>query len=224
MTAQNMTPAPVTTREAWLGQAIDALRPLFAEAGMEIPAKVRVSVGFGFNGARENAAILAQTWARSQSEDQVPSIFLSPVIETRVDALSALCHELVHVVDDCEHGHGYEFKAMGARLGLEGKPTRMLPGVMLSATIITLVETLGEYPHRALIVEPVRAPIPAGGVPSTLPPVRRVRTGPATQTNRAMLRRCITAGCVVEGYAIRTTRKWLALAEPICPVCYRQMG
>ena len=44
---------PARTREEWLREAIRRFRPTFAEIGRPLPAKIRITVGFGPNGARQ---------------------------------------------------------------------------------------------------------------------------------------------------------------------------
>jgi len=209
------------TREAWLSAAINAVRPLFVSIGHPLPKKVRVSVGFGYNGGAENKHILAQTWATVTSADGTPAVFISPVIAEATDAYAALMHELVHVADDCKSGHRGNFVAIGQKLGLEGKPTQMLPGVVLYAELVTIVASLGSYPHAALDPNPYGGTETPVGAPDT--PVRRVRTGPAVQVNRHFKAECHNKACSAEGYLVRTSQKWLSVATPICPVCMTEM-
>jgi len=216
------TPTVFATREAWLGAAIEAVRPIFTDAGAPLPERIRVSVGFGYNGAAENKHILAQAWASVTSHDGIPAVFISPIIADAVDALCALLHELNHTSDDCASGHGKAFKATGEAIGLEGKPTQMLPGVALSAVLITVAETLGAYPHSAL--DPHATRVPVGPASDEQAPAGRVRTGPATQTNRHLAAVCMNDACAAKGYTVRTSRKWLEIATPICPVCLTTMN
>jgi hypothetical protein len=66
------------TREAWLHWAIEAFRPQFTEVGLPLPAKIHVSVGFGYSSRAESKYILGQCWARRASADGVNHIFLGP--------------------------------------------------------------------------------------------------------------------------------------------------
>jgi hypothetical protein len=210
------------TREQWLTAAIDAVRPTFDEVNYPLPRTIHVSVGFGYNGAAENKHILAQTWATVTSEDSNPAVFISPVIATAEDAIGALMHELAHVADDCENGHRGRFVEIGTAIGLEGKPTQMLPGVATEAMIFTITAMLGTYPHSKLDTARVRVAVNPDGTPSS-EPAKRVRTGPATQTNRHLACICMNAECVAKGYLIRTSSKWMAIAVPKCPVCLTEM-
>ncbi len=71
------------TREAWLHRAIEAFRPRFTEIGLPLPAKLHVSVGFGYSSRAESKYILGQCWARRASADGVNHIFLGPRKATR---------------------------------------------------------------------------------------------------------------------------------------------
>ena len=120
---------PARTREEWLREGIRRLRPLFKAIDVEIPKDVRVSIGFGPTGARqENGIILGVTAARVLSEDSVNEIFISPEDATATSMLATLAHELIHAWDDCKSGHKGEFKRVATALGLEGRMTHTQPG------------------------------------------------------------------------------------------------
>ena len=70
--------AQCPTREAWLHQAIEAFRSRFTEVGLPLPARLHVSVGFGYSSRAESKYILGQCWARRASADGVNHIFLGP--------------------------------------------------------------------------------------------------------------------------------------------------
>jgi hypothetical protein len=212
------SPVLHVTREEWLNSAIDAVRPMFTEAGYPIPQRVRVSVGWGYGAYAESKFILGQTWATVTSADFVPAVFISPAIDDADIALGVLLHELVHVVDDCKNGHRGDFVTIARAVGLEGKPTQAFPGVALQASIITITETLGHYPHAALNVNAVGTDDPSK--PGTKV---RVHTGPGRQTHRTYKAVCMNAECEALGYLGRHSRHWLNVATPICPVCRTDM-
>ena len=66
------------TREAWLHRAIGAFRSRFTEIGLPLPARLHVSVGFGYS---------------SREEGDPAAVLVS------------LLHELIHAADDCQSGH-----------------------------------------------------------------------------------------------------------------------
>jgi hypothetical protein len=218
-----MTTRTIETREQYLLAAIEQVRPLFIEAGHPLPDAIKVSVGFGYSTRGESKHILAQAWAACTSDDGSNAVFVSPILKTADDALAALMHELVHVADDCVHGHGKVFGEIGSKIGLEGTKTQMLPGVSLMATLITIVEALGAYPHAQLDPNATRSGQPRtdddeaarGG---------RVHTGPARQTGTRHIKAvCMTEICTARGYLVRLSQHWIDVAVPICPVCTHKM-
>ncbi|WDS51688.1 SprT-like protease [Microbacterium phage Barnstormer] len=186
-----------TTREEWLVAAIEALRPLFAEAGAELPT-VRVSVGWPGGNGRKNS-VIGQCWGSAASADKVAQVFISPVLDDAVKVLDVLTHELVHAVDDCQSGHKGPFAKLAKALGLEGKMTATVAGEELKAKLEDIAADLGDYPHAALAK--------AQGA-----------EGPKKQGTRML-----KLECPADGYIVRTTAKWLELGVPTCP-CGEEMA
>ena len=116
------------TREAWLHRAIEEFRPRFTEIGLPLPAKLHVSVGFGYSSRAESKYILGQCWARRASADGVNHIFLGPQEGDPAAMLISLLHELIHAADDCQSGHKGAFAEAATRLGFEGPMTQTPPG------------------------------------------------------------------------------------------------
>jgi len=207
--------APTQTRETWLHKAIEVLRPRFIEAGLPLPEKIHVSVGFGGAARAENKNILAVCWARAASADGVNHIFISPVMDDTARVLDVLIHELIHAADDCTHGHKGAFAETATRLGLTGKMTATVASLELAAEMILLAETLGEYPHgRFTAFDTAPAPKP-GEDPAEKP---RVSSGPSKQGTRQLKIQCQEEHdgefC---GYTARTTARWLEVGFPTCP-------
>lgn len=235
----NPTTAPrYDTREAWLMAAYALLRPKFDElAGLinasldetgktlphfsvyAMPEKIHISVGFGYGAKRENEVIVGQSWRTDRSADKVNHMFISPEIAHASTVLGIMIHEMLHVLFDCDHGHDRVFAAFGQILGLEGKPTEMLPGPAFEMELMLMAEQeLGAYPHSALDVErrtaivsaDPKVPVPAGGW------IERGYVGPAPQHARMIKCWCPgnSGGC---GYTTRTARSWITVARPVCP-------
>lgn len=177
-------------REQWLEHAVRALRPHFRAAGVELPRSVRVSVGWP--GGRAKKQTIGQAWSPASAADGRAQVFISPVVADAATALGVLVHELVHVADRNEHGHGPVFAKMAAAVGLVGKPTATVPGGPLALMLDALAKRLGKYPHAAL--------------------TDGRTTEPKKQTTRMVKVECDTCG-----YTVRTTAKWLAVATPVCP-------
>jgi len=180
------------TREEWLVAAIDAMRPLYAEIGEELPT-VRVSVGWPGGSGRKNS-VIGQCWASSQSKDNVAQLFISPVLDDAVRVLDVLAHELIHAIDDCTSGHKGRFAKIAKAFGLTGKMTATVAGDELKAKLDELHAELGDYPHAAL----------AGGA--------------GAHTPKKQGTRMLKVECPESGYTIRMTRKWLdEYGAPKCP-------
>ncbi len=183
------------TREEWLTNAVDALRPVFYEAGLSIPAKVKVSCGWPSKKALASPVTgkraLGQCFASATSAEGYNEIFISPVLDDAIAVLDVLVHELVHAADDCVHGHRGPFASMARAVGLEGKLTSTHAGPELLAALNAL--NLPPYPHASVDVN---------------------RAGLPKQSTRL-----IKVACGECGYPVRVTRVWLTKAgAPVCPM------
>jgi hypothetical protein len=214
--------APVShsDREAWLNAAVEVFRPRFVEIGFPVPDKLRVAVGFGPRGARsENKIILGVCLHSSRSADNVNEIWISPEDADTVSMLSTLIHELIHAALNLEDGHKGKFAEAATRLGLEGKMTESAPGLGLLVELITIAETLGDYPGARVdvtYVDSKRLPVGPDGTP-----VPRTSSGPREQKNRQLLLICEEGAankCECGGYKVRTSAKWIAIGLPSCPM------
>ena len=165
------------------------------EIGLSLPARLHVSVGFGYSSRAESKYILGQCWARRASADGVNHIFLGPQEGDPAAMLVSLLHELIHAADDCQSGHKGAFAEAATRLGFEGPMTRTPPGLDLTAEVITLAEALGPFPHARL--DPTTADVPVPDPPGAAPapgPGGKVHSGPGKQgtphdqADRRMLR------------------------------------
>jgi hypothetical protein len=181
------TTKPIT-REAWLNQALDMLRPWFlARAEAVIPQDARVSVGFPGGGSARKR--IGECWARSQSKDKVNEIFISPVLHDPVRMLDVLAHEAVHATDDCQSGHKKEFKRVATAIGLEGKMTATVAGDELKREIERIIKALPPLTHGALDLS----------------------------TRKKQPTRLVKLECDGCGMIIRTTAKWIEqTGNPAC--------
>jgi hypothetical protein len=173
-------PAKTVTREAWLNQALEKLRPWFEDrAGVAIPQDARVSVGFPGGGSARKR--IGECWARSQSKDKVNEIFISPVLSDPIRMLDVLVHEAVHATDDCQSGHKKEFKRVATAIGLEGKMTATVAGDELKREIERIIKVLPPLTHGALDLS----------------------------TRKKQPTRLVKLECGDCGMIIRTTAKWI---------------
>lgn len=67
------------TREEWLSQLTDALRPEFLEAGGEVPERVRVTCGWPSQSAKaKKNRRIGECWSADSSQDRHFEVFISP--------------------------------------------------------------------------------------------------------------------------------------------------
>lgn len=176
-----------TTREGWLQNAVEQLRPLFLSKGHVIPVGVMVSCGFPSTGLRSHH--IGQCWSSKTSADARNQIFISPTLQDPVEVLDTLVHELVHAVDDCKHKHGKEFKKIALSLGMVGPMRSAGAGPKLKEQLINMAPGLGVYPHGKLQMSH-----------------RKVT---AKARPKAKCEKC--------GYQVPMFRKFLSYGPPICP-------
>jgi hypothetical protein len=211
------------TREEWLHQAIDALRPDFEKIELPLPEKLHISVGFGYGAKRESLTILGECWSSRASEDGVNHIFISPEINDAAMVLATLVHELVHAADDCKSGHKGTFAKAAKALGLTGKMTATVAGAELREKLRALAKGIGPYSHATLY--PMGAPILPKAEPKDeeaeegaeeAPEETPVSSGPKKQGTR-MIKVACSSECECGGYVVRTTAKWIEVGMPVCP-------
>lgn len=136
------------TREQWLQQAIDELRPKFKAACYPLPKTIHVSVGLP-----KGRKAIGECWHGQASEDGNKHVFISPTLGDVAEVLDTLVHELVHVALPAGIGHKKPFVRAGQALGLtEGKATSLGAGYVLAQELRALATKLGEYPHSKLDV------------------------------------------------------------------------
>lgn len=196
-----------TTRESWLLAAVEELRPIFAERiaalnatikdeakqlPAEVPAEIQISVGWTSGKATTRTLGVCHSKA---SSDDVHSIFIAPTMESATQILGVLVHELVHAIDDCQHGHTGPFRRIAKAMGLEGQMTATTVGEGLEPVLAEIAARLGSYPHKRLVV----APKGAG--------------------SGRMVKVACSDGVLCDDYSFYTTRKWIDAYELKCPIC-----
>lgn len=187
------------TREAWLGAAARHIadKILFEE---DVP-ELRISVGFP-GGRANRQKTIGQCWATRASEDGVNQIFMSPIrgeSDTQ-NVLATLVHEMIHAIDDCESGHRGNFARIAKQVGFIPKLTSSdNRNDDLNSLLSEVAEVVGPFPHATLSV------------------MTRAADEPKKQGTRQL-----KVVCPVDGYIVRTTRKWLDHGLPTCP-CGEEM-
>lgn len=138
------------TRDEWLNAFILAARPIFKAAGLELPEKVRASIGWMFRAS--NTKTLGQCWHEEASTDGTREIWINPTLGGSDSSRIAdiLTHELCHTLFGPDEKHGANFKAAVRKLGLEGKATATTAGDEWHNWADPILAELGDIPHAAL--------------------------------------------------------------------------
>lgn len=203
-----------TVRESWLQAAIDMLRDRFREIGLPIPDRIRVAVGFGPDGARqESSTITGVTLSKRCSADGVIEIWVSPENSTTIDMLGTLIHELIHACLDSLGNqdwweHTGSFAKAGQALGLTGAMRSSVPGPELEPVLGAIARSLGPYPGAVVTLSMTGPSEPS-----------RASTGPKRQKgSRYLLVKCTEDDQLdCWGYQVRITQRWLDVGLPTCP-------
>jgi hypothetical protein len=188
-------PVFTDTREAWLGRIVGVWRPIFAKAidggFYTLPTRVLPTRVWVSVGRPAQGRWTGACYPGVASDDGNPQIFVNPVISDSTRAAGVVVHQLVHAVFG-NRRHDGNFQLFAQRVGLIGKPTATIEGPLFLQLMPMILARYGPYPQPAL---------------------RQMRhLDPKPPQNRHLLTRCL--GC---GYQVRVTRKWLAVAAPICP-------
>lgn len=191
------------TREKWLDEMTDRLRPVFQEIGHVLPEKIRVSCGWPSKGGlSRKKRVVGQCWYPECSADATTEIFISPYRSDGCLVTEDLAHELVHAAVGKGHGHRGMFITVAKKLGFTA-PWKETPATdELKARLASLVNSLGPYPHATLDSKATEA---SGG-------------------DKPGGTRLLKAECADCGYTVRVTKKWLeGKGAPICPCNMKPM-
>ena len=134
-------------REEWLRDGAEMLTCVFTEAGYAVPP-FRISCSWPGGGSAHKR--IGECWPRASSAAKINEMFISPVIDDPVAALDITLHEMCHVVDDCQSGHGKGFKRIATAIGMEGKMRHATAGPALREALVAAVAEMGPYPHAKL--------------------------------------------------------------------------
>lgn len=173
-------------RESWLLRAIDCFRPTFEAAGAPLPEIIRVSSGLPASG---HDVAGEYHHARERTGEDLHYIFLSPLMDSTIEVLDVLVHELCHAAIPTA-GHGPAFARLARSLGLEGPSRDAAAGSQLIARLRGMERDLGRYPHRRFDPTANHEPLPA---------------------------RMVKVECPDCSYPLYTTEEWLGVGVPTCP-------
>jgi hypothetical protein len=177
------------TREEWLTAALQPIaRHIADKANETMPDNVKASCGFPGGGSARKR--IGECWSTQSSAIKASEIFISPVMSDPVRILDVLLHEAIHATVGVEHGHKAPFKRVAVACGLTGKMTATVAGPELETVLQDIAVELGPYPHGAL----------------SLSDRKKQKT------------RLVKCECMLCGYIVRTTSKWIESAgAPLCP-------
>lgn len=178
------------TRESWLAQAIQELRPAFAAHGVTLPTRIRIACGFPSTYTRSGT--LAECWADTESADQTFEVLISPTLADPVPVLSQVIGAVAHAAPGAMSHTSTAYIELAANLGLcpAGDNWRMVQGAEdFAATYAQVLADLGPYPHAAIL----------------------------TGAKKTQSTRMLKAICPTCGYTVRLSQKWADKGLPTCP-------
>lgn len=176
-------------RQMWIEKVVLALRQHFLDCGWTVPNNVRVSIGIP-KGMHGSKKAIGQCWSYKASSDGYYEIFSSPEQGREFDHIETLAHELIHATVGTEAGHKGLFKLCALDIGFIPPMTSTPSGEKMKECIKRIINSVGFYPAGKLNTD--------------------IRKKKGTY-----LIKCECPEC---GYVVRTTEKWLAYGDPICPV------
>jgi hypothetical protein len=208
------------TREEWLNEAVNHISLLYAKTKengepVSVP-EVRISIGFGPSAARTTAG---WCFPSKSAEDGVHQIFLTPVRGPRevIEILCTIIHELAHAIDDCESKHSGRFRKLVSQMGLTAPYTRSTPTEGLIEILKPIADQLGPFPHSPLVMTELKKKQTTRMIKADCKAIvgeADVLDGVPAEVEEEYAGR-IGETC---GYQVRTTKKWLTVGVPSCPV------
>lgn len=149
-------------REQWLTELSEQVSPMFKDFKLK-PFKLTMGwpISRGRPGKRQ---VLGECHALESSPANLNEIFISPVLDKPLQVAGVVCHEIAHVAAGIDAQHGSGFVKVCKHVGLTaGKPTSVMPGEKLNESLQRIVDKLGVYPHKAMVLATVAAK-PSTGV------------------------------------------------------------
>jgi hypothetical protein len=200
------------TREAWLDALVAKLRDWFTVVGKPLPDVIKTSPGWPPKGGMAPKARVRGTCM--YGTDKSAHVFLNPTEDIPQDIFGIMLHELVHAAigprknDKEKGGHGPDFKALGLKVGLAGKPKEMWPKDEITQQFTDrLLPELGWYPHIRLDPETREKPQSTRMLKVECDGTRHTPDG-NLETRLAH-----------DTYKLRGSKTQLERGVPLCPVC-----
>ena len=181
------------TREEWLTQAVEEVRPLFDLAGKPLPKAIRIGCGNHSNAKRSK--LLGETFLSTASADKSVEIFISPEIAKPLVVFEILIHELCHATTNSGDTHGKDFEHIAREMHLIPIGTGRQPYKYTNespdfrSAYEDIINSLGAYPHAELVVD---------------------------RSTKKQSTRLIKATCPTCNYPVYLTRVWASKGLPNC--------
>jgi hypothetical protein len=160
-----------TTRESYIGAAVELMRPVFEARGQKLPANIRATIAFTGKGWKGKAR--GQCWSDAMAADGATEIMVCLRETDTKRIINILTHELCHAVQFLNAkedgkpiakgaGHGNTFRVVALAMDLEPtkKPTAKNPdrvvwdyalgGEAWATWAQPIIDALGVCPHAAL--------------------------------------------------------------------------
>ena len=142
------------TREDWLTDATNQLRPIFDVIGKPLPTRIRVATGHPLNFKRNRR--LGDCHAAGDSADRAIEICISPTIAKPVEVFTVLLSQLCRATAGAL-SYGTAYEVVATEVGLVPTNTATLDkwktckgNAMFADLYADLIAGLGDYPHAPL--------------------------------------------------------------------------
>jgi hypothetical protein len=130
------------TREQWMAAAIAKARPLFEAAGSPLP-EVRAVLSPPHSTKKRAIGLC---WHAASTEDSAREVWVSSGIDSPMEVVATLVHELCHAALPDGVAHKKPFKDLAVKMLLEGRPTATTHGQAFREQWTPILEELGPIP------------------------------------------------------------------------------
>lgn len=139
-------------REGWLTEVGKRIEPVFGS--LKLPPH-RLSCSWPCKQALSRVRRIGECHGAKSSAGGVFELFISPLIAEPFAVADTIAHEMCHVAAGVEAAHGRGFVKVARHIGLtRGKPKEAGAGEMLAGILRRVCESVGPYPHAAIIAQP----------------------------------------------------------------------
>jgi len=189
------------TREEYLNQGVEVLRPIFEVMGSPLPSNIRVTCGLPSTFKRSGT--LGECFPDTDSGDNHFEVFISPTIADPVRVFEVLVQQLCRTTSGAMSYKSNAYVSLLIKMGLTvtGKYHEVTGDASFATKYVDLISELGDYPHAELKL-----------------------AVHAKQSTRMLKATCDCEGSdPKQQYTVRLTQKWALKGMPICPLCTESM-